>query len=225
MAAHGHLVAAGRLTINVNRYCLLLILPVCILFGVFGHDILSLWINPGVAANTMPILLPLLIGAGVIASQFNSSSVLYGLAGHRRYARGFAVEAVVGVAAMLLIGPRLGTVGLAWVVMIVGSLNRGLFTSWLVCQRLNLSWRDFLVSIYVRPLIAGGLALGAAWLIRSRLAAEIGVIELLTIAAMVMALYGVLCWAMCIPREHRAIFYREIRRMRPQMNADKRRYN
>lgn len=213
LAARGDLPGAARLTLYANRYCLLLILPLCILLGVFGRDMLALWIGADRAAKTMPLLLPLLLGAGVIASQFNSSAVLYGVAGHQRFAKWFAAEAAIGVFAMVAVAPRFGAVGVAWVVGMLGSLNRGALTSWLVCHRLNISWRGFVASIYGRPLAVGAAVFGLAWLIRMETGNGRSSIVLLAIVALIVPVYAVLCLALCVPQEHRAILLRHLRKM------------
>lgn len=214
LAAKGDLEGAGRLTLNANRYCLLLILPLCIVFAVFGRDLLTLWIDADRAAKTMPLLLPLLLGAGVIASQFNSSAVLYGMAGHQGYAKAFAAEAVIGVLAMVAVAPRFGAVGVAWVMGILGSLNRGVLTSWLVCRRLKLSWPAFLASLYGRPLTAGAAVFGLAWLLRSETGEGRGLLLLLAMLALIGLVYGVLTLTWCIPATHRTLLFERLRKLR-----------
>ena len=219
LAAKQDLPGAGRLTLYANRYCLLLILPLCVVLGVFGRDMLTLWIGPDRAAKTMPLLLPLLLGAGVIASQFNSGAVLYGVAGHQGLAKGFAAEAVIGVLAMVAVAPRFGAVGVAWVVGIVGSLNRGVLTSWLVCRRLNISWRQFVTSIYGRPLAVGAAVFALAWMIRMETGDGRSLILLLAIAALIVLVYAALCLTWCVPQEHRAILFHHFRKFRERLRG------
>ena len=219
LAAKGDLPGAGRLTLYANRYCLLLILPLCIVLGVFGRDMLTLWIGADRAAKTMPLLLPLLLGAAVVASQFNSGAVLYGVAGHQGFAKGFAAEAVIGVLAMVAVAPRFGAVGVAWVVGIAGILNRGVLTSWLVCRRLNVSWRQFVTSIYGRPLAVGAGVLGLAWLIRIETGDRRSVILLLAIAALIVLVYAALGLALCVPAEHRTTMLQHLRKIRERFQG------
>ena len=219
LAARGDLPGAARLTLYVNRYCLLLILPLCILLGVFGLDLLTLWIGADRAAKTMPLLPPLMLGVGVIASQFNSSAVLYGVAGHQRFAKWFAAEAAISVLAMVAVAPRFGAVGVAWVAGIAGSLNRGVLTSWLVCRRLNVSWLQFLASIYSRPLALGAAVFGLAWLIRMGTGNGRSLILLAAILALIVLVYAVLCLALCVPLEHRAVMLRHLRKIRERFRG------
>ena len=214
LAAKDDLTGVGQLTLYANRYCLLLILPLCILLGVFGQDMLSLWIGADRAAKTMPVMIPLLIGGAVIASQFNSGAMLFGVAGHQDYAKSFVAEAVIGVLGMLAVAPHFGAVGITWVVCAVGSLNRGLLTSWLVCRRLNASWRQFIASIYSRPITVGVAIFALAWLIRMETPGHRGVLLLLAISALIVLLYAALCLAWCVPEEHRAIIFEQVRKIR-----------
>ena len=221
LAAKGDLAGAGNLTLHANRYCLLLVLPLCILLGVYGRDMLTLWIGADRAASTMPLLLPLLLGAGVIASQFNSGAVLYGVAGHQGYAKGFVAEAIIGVLAMIAVAPRFGAIGVAWVVAIVGTLNRGLLTSWLVCRRLGISWRRFIASIYGRPLAVGAAVFGLAWLIRLETVGSRGLVRLAEIVTVIVVVYACLSLALCVPEEHRAIIFQQARRVLAKLRGSR----
>jgi O-antigen/teichoic acid export membrane protein len=214
LAAKNDMNGLGQLTLYANRYCLLLILPLCILLGVFGRDMLSLWIGADRAEKTMPLTVPLMVGGAVVASQFNSVAILFGVAGHQGYAKVFAAEAVIGVLAMLAVAPHFGAVGITWVVCVAGSLNRGLLTSWLVCRRLNVVWRQFVVSIYVRPLAVGAAVFALAWLIRLETADDRGLLLLIAISALIVLVYAGLCLTWCIPDEHRAIIFRQLRKIR-----------
>lgn len=219
LAAKDDLAGAGLLTLYANRYCLLLILPLCILLGVFGQDMLSLWIGADRAVRTMPLMIPLMLGAAVVASQFNSSATLFGVAGHQGFAKGFAAEAVIGVLAMVAVAPHWGAVGIVWVVAIVGSLNRGVLTSWLVCRRLNIAWSHFMASIYLRPLAVGAAVFALAWLIRAETGDHRGVILLLAITALIVLIYAALCFGFCIPEEHRAIIFQQLRKFRERFRG------
>ena len=214
LSAKNDMNGLGQLTLYANRYCLLLILPFCILLGVFGRDMLSLWIGADRAAKTMPLMVPLMVGGAVVASQFNSVAMLFGVAGHQRYAKGFAAEAVIAVLAMLAVAPHFGAVGITWVVCATGSLNRGLLTSWLVCRHLRISWRQFVASIYDRPLAVGAVVFALAWLIRMETPGHRGLLLLIAISALIVLLYAALCLAWCIPEEHRAIIFEQVRKVR-----------
>jgi O-antigen/teichoic acid export membrane protein len=219
LAAKGELAGAGQLTLYANRYCLLVILPLCIMFAVFGRDMLTLWIGVDRAVRTMPLLVPILLGSAVVASQFNSSAVLFGVAGHQGYAKGFAAEAVIGVVAMVAVAPHFGAAGIAWVVAITGTLNRGLLTSWLVCRRLGISWGHFMASIYVRPLAVGAAVFALAWLIRAETGDHRRLILLLAIGALIVVVYAALCLALCVPEEHRAIIFQQLSKLRERFRG------
>src|SRR5215475_8583192 len=98
-----------------NRYSLTLFMPFACFLLVYGHILIDKWLGPVMANQSAPLLpIFLLCYALVLAAQFNSSSLLFGVGRHGGYARALVVEAIVYVAALYLVVPRFGIVGAAW---------------------------------------------------------------------------------------------------------------
>lgn len=210
LIARGERESIAAMTTTANRYCFMIFMPVALVVGFFGRSILTLWIRrAAVAAHTSPLLIPMVIASGVMASQFNSSAVLYGMAKHAKYARGVAVEAVLSVFLMFLIVPHYGAVGAVWVAAALMAADRGVYTSLLLCRALEISWWRFVYSIYAMP-IAAALP-SALFLLMVRMYAggdNAGFVMLTLSAGTALLLYAVLCLLLCVPPEHRAMLFR-----------------
>ena len=82
----------------------------------YGPQLLGRWLGPLWAVSSAPLLPAFIFGTALgVAAQFNSSSILYGMAKHGPFARGMLAEAVAGVMLLLWVLPRYGLLGAAWV--------------------------------------------------------------------------------------------------------------
>ena len=136
-----------------------------ICWGSTADQFFRLWIGPAGAAQAAPLLPILLIGyVFAVVAQFSSSMLLLGLGKHQRYAKGLFAEAVVVVAALWLVIPRWGILGVAWICSILMVLNRGLFAPWLVSRTLSFGFGHYMGTIYVRPLAAAAPVIALAYL-------------------------------------------------------------
>src|SRR5262249_37956037 len=98
-----------------NRYSLTLFMPLACYLLVYGTLLIDRWLGKLMADRSGPLLpVFLLCYALVLAAQFNSSSLLFGVGRHGGYARGLMVEAVVYVLALYWAVPRFGILGAAW---------------------------------------------------------------------------------------------------------------
>jgi O-antigen/teichoic acid export membrane protein len=157
LIARGDKKAIARLAMLANRYCLALFLPLALFLGIFGHQLLRVWINPTFAAHSGPLLPVLGAGAVIaIAAQFNSTSILYGLAGHHVLARTLFSEAILSVAGLSYVVPRYGILGAASVVASLMIISRGILVPYLASRQLAVSFRKYLRGIYGAPLLIAG---------------------------------------------------------------------
>jgi O-antigen/teichoic acid export membrane protein len=166
LTAHGNLEAISRMAVLINRYCLMLFLPLAIYLSIFGRQLLQVWINPAFAAHSAP-LIPVL-GAGMVialAAQYNSMSILYGLAAHGALARSVFVEAVLTVCGLWYVIPRYGIFGAACVVSGLMILSRGIYVPLAVSRCVHLSFGNFMGGIYARPLMIAAPISLATWMV------------------------------------------------------------
>ena len=169
LTARGDMKAIARLAVVANRYCLALFLPLALFLGLFGRQLLRVWINPTFAAHSGPLLPVLGAGAVIaIAAQFNSTSILYGLARHHALARTLFCEAVLSVACLWYTVPRYGILGAAGVVASLMIVSRGMLVPYFVSRQLSVSFWKYLWGIYgASLLIAAPLAVGIGLLNRA----------------------------------------------------------
>ena len=166
LIAHGDTGTITRMAVLVNRYCLMLFLPLALYLSIFGRQLLEVWINPSFALNSAPLLPVLGVGIVIaIAAQYNSSAILYGLAKHNALARAVLVEAILSVAGLWYVVPRYGIFAAACVVSGLMIVSRGLYVPHALSRYLGLGTGAYLWRIYSRPLAIAIPAGLLAWLL------------------------------------------------------------
>jgi O-antigen/teichoic acid export membrane protein len=189
-----------------NRYCLAMFMPLAILLGIYGGQFFRLWIGAAGAAQAAPLLPILLIGYVLaVVAQFSSSMLLLGLGKHQRYAKGLFAEAVIVVAALWVVIPRWGIIGVAWVCSILMILNRGLLAPWLVSRTLSLGFGHYMGTIYVRPFLAAAPVIAIAYLAHATVLPGSNWLQIFAAGALSASLYYALAYLICLDREHRAL--------------------
>ena len=190
-----------------NRYSLTLFLPLACFLLVYGHSVIELWMGASMANHAGPLLpIFLLSYTLVLAAQFNSSSLLFGLGKHGGDARGLVVEAIAFVAALSYVVPRYGIWGAAWVSAILMIAVRGIYTPWLVSQALECSFFRYMAGIYVRPLLAAVPTAALAFGLKSTLLPGRSWPELIAAGALTAGFYLLLALFACVAPHHRDLF-------------------
>lgn len=198
----------ARLATYLNRYSFALFLPFAVFLLLYGRNLIPVWVGPAFALQAAPLLLPfILLTAFSVAGQFNSVGILFGMAKHDTYAKALIAEAVVTLIVMSLILPRYGILGAAWVACASGILNRGVFTSYLLCRNLDLHWLTFLRSIYVLPLLIGLPTVALGYLLRLYGVTGRNWIELLAVLALLSVQYYVTFLWIGVEKEHRLMIW------------------
>ena len=166
LAAYGDMKSIARMAILINRYCLMLFLPLCLYLAIFGRQLLTVWLNPAFGANSAS-LLPVL-GAGVVvavAAQYNSSAILFGLAKHAVLARAVLVEAILSVAGLWYAIPRYGIFSAACIAAALMIVSRGIVVPYAVSRYLEVDYRTYLWGIYGKALMIGTPIAIVTWLV------------------------------------------------------------
>ena len=199
------------LGIYTNRYSLTLFMVPAVFLLVYGYPLLLRWVGPVMANNSGPLLpIFLLAYSLVLAAQYNSSSLLYGVGRHGGYARGLVVEAVVYIAALAFVVPRYGILGAAWATAVMMILVRGIYTPWLVAQALDYPWLRYMAGIYARPLGAAIPAVAAAWALRSTVMPGRSIPELIAAGCITSAIYVAVAFFACVEQHHREMILSRI---------------
>jgi O-antigen/teichoic acid export membrane protein len=200
-----------RLGVYSNRYSLTLFMPLVVLLVVYGRELILRWVGPVFATYSAPLLPIFLVSTSlVLAGQFNSSSLLYGINRHGASARGVIVEAVLNVIGMVLVIPRYGIMGAAVVASGLMLLVRGLYTPLVVSRSLNFSFFEYMRRIYIRPILTGIPIASIAWALKMRLLPGRSWFDLFAGAALIGLGYSALALFTCIEREHRSLLLSRI---------------
>jgi O-antigen/teichoic acid export membrane protein len=203
-----------RLGVYTNRYCFAMFMPAVIFLMLYADEALRLWMNATFAVQGAPvlrILAPTI--ALVMAGQFNSSSILFGLNRHRPYARVMLAEAVISVALLWLVVPTHGILGAAVVTSSLMLVSRGMITPWIVCRGLGVPLVSYMRSIYLAPLLTAAPVLAVAWFLKLHGLPGRNWRELVTAAALVSVLYLAGALMTTFEPEHRLLLWTWVRRL------------
>lgn len=199
--------AQVSLGIYSNRYSLTLFLSLACYLLLYGRSIIDLWMGRVMAEKAGPLLPVFLLSYSlVLAAQFSSSSILFGVGEHGGYARALVTEAIVYVAALAVVIPRYGIWGAAWTQAILMIAVRGVYTPWLVSRALECSFFDYMSGIYIRPLLTAVPALALAWGLQLTILPGHSWPELIAAAALTAGCYLSVAMFVCIAPHHRALF-------------------
>jgi O-antigen/teichoic acid export membrane protein len=195
------------LGVYANRYSLTLFMPLAVFMLVYGRPLLMRWVhNATMVANSAPLLPVFLLSYSlVLAAQFSSSSLLYGVGRHGGYARGLVVEAVLYVGSLMWVVPRYGILGAAWVSAVLMIAVRGIYTPWLVSRALDYSFLTYMRRIYVGPLVAGVPAAALAWGLKSSWLPGSTWAQLVVAGCLTSLAYGALALFICVAPWHRSM--------------------
>ncbi|HSP69234.1 MAG TPA: oligosaccharide flippase family protein [Bryobacteraceae bacterium] len=208
MLALGRNQQIARLATYLNRYCFALFLPFGIFLLLYGGDLIPMWVGPAFGRRAAPLLLPfVLLTAFSVAGQFNSVGILFGMAKHSIYSRALIAESLLSLAVIAVVLPRYGILGAAWTACTAGILNRGLFTSYLLCRNLDLGWLTFMRSIYVLPLLMGVPTAALGYLMRVYGVTGRNWFELLAVLALLSLQYYSTYLFAGVEKEHRLMIW------------------
>ena len=172
LCAKGDGAAIARMAVLVNRYSLLLMLPIGAYLSIFGRQLLTVWLNPSFASHGAPLIPILATGIVIaIAAGYNSTSILYGLGVHSSLARAVFVEAIASLAGLIYVIPRYGLVGAASVVAGLMILSRGIAVPWAVSRHIGMRFTNYMWGIYRWPLTVATPVVGLTWLVNHALGA------------------------------------------------------
>lgn len=218
LVAHGRREELIRLGVQSNRYSLAIFMPAAIFFGVYARPILSLWTEQDFASFSAPLLPVFVIGVLFSdAIQFNSSSMLYGLARHQIYSALRMVEGVLSTACIYYFarhGDLWNGAAASACLMIV---NRGLVTPVLLCRELQYSPLRYLTEIVKRPLAAGLAVTAVMWVSRVTWLPGRTLVEVGVAGALSTMLFGAIAGRFCVLPEHHARLVELVRRKVPTL--------
>jgi Polysaccharide biosynthesis C-terminal domain len=148
------------------------------------------------------------------ASQFNSISILisilFGMGRHQTYSRALLTEAILSIIGMVLVLPRFGLLGAAWVSNGLMALNRGILACILLCKELGVSAWRYALRIYVAPCAIGALSFVVLlWLKKHGLPGR-NWREIIEAGVLMMVPYALATYFFCLSAGHRAMVQRRV---------------
>jgi O-antigen/teichoic acid export membrane protein len=204
LAASGDRRGLIELAVHSNRYGLMVFMPATIFLWLFGEQVFRVWLTPQVAAISAPLLPVFLVGVVFAdASQFNSSSMLYGLASHRVFGFLLLAEGIVSSALVYYFA----SIGSLWHAALAASalmiINRGLVTPYLLCRHLDYSVVRYLAEVSARPLAAGLLAGAVMWGLKTAGLPVTSLVQVGVAGLLTTGVFTLIAGRLCVLAEHR----------------------
>jgi O-antigen/teichoic acid export membrane protein len=192
-----------KLGVQANRYSLVTFVPVAVCLGAYGDALLRVWLTPSYAVMSAPLLPVFLIGALLAdASQFSSSSILFGMGRHQRLSWLWFIEGIVSVA-LVYSGAAAGSLlAAATASTAVTILSRGVIAPLILCRELDYSVRPYFVAIASRPLLVGTVVGVATVALRLWILPGRNFLEIAAGSALSCGLYFVLAGRYCVFPQH-----------------------
>lgn len=202
-----------RLGVFTNRYSLCLFLPLPIFLLPYRFELYSVWIRTDFARESAYLLPVLLLGYTAVSGQFNSVSILFGIGKHSTYSYCLLAEALVAIAGLIVVLPRHGLLGAAWVIAVLMLLNRALNVLLLVSRELRMNPFGYAARIYAAPLaVALAASLTGFWLKQAVIPGRTWP-ELAAAAGVVLGIYAGLAFRFCVAPHHRALLVTKARQI------------
>lgn len=174
-----------------------------------GPPFIELWLGTGFeAANA--VLFVLGVGCLVESTLFGNSSYLGGTGRQGMQSFFACIEGAGGLSLSILLGWKMGLVGVALGYTVFVVLIRGLVCTWYICRLLSIGQMAF----YARTLMRPWLMLGAIALIGSMVKATThatGWPSWLVLVFLVTSLYSFLTWVFVLDRQEKKFIFDTVR--------------
>jgi O-antigen/teichoic acid export membrane protein len=157
MDAQQDLAGLRNLMVVGTRTALLVSLPLCVGYILLGKPFIALWMGPAYASSAV-FLTVLAIAQFVSMPQYVPALILAGMARHRALAYLSLVEGVANVALSVILVQRYGLIGVAWATVIPNLVFSAVTVPWYTIRILNLSWREYIVRAWLRPVLCAAIA-------------------------------------------------------------------
>jgi O-antigen/teichoic acid export membrane protein len=209
----------ARLFQKTTRYSSMLASGIILQVLVAGPAFIHLWMPEGFAFETASSVL-IVLGIGCwVESTLAGNNLFLGGTGRQGIQAVFAgVECVGGIGLSILLGWRMGLVGVAWGYTTGVILIRGLVCTWYVCRLLKINLVDYYVQTCLRPCVT----LAATGIVAYLLEIPGNVSGWLAWLILVFALaivYGVATYLFIMSGPERQAVLERVRRVLPHAQA------
>lgn len=136
-----------------NRFCALIIFPICVSLIVLGKSVIEVWVGARYVPVSYPVLLILLLSTSTMLAQAASPRVLFGMSKHRTWALATLLEGLANLALSIALVRPYGIIGDALGTAVPLVVTTTCFLPWHVCRRLQIRMTTYLREAYSLPLL------------------------------------------------------------------------
>jgi O-antigen/teichoic acid export membrane protein len=136
-----------------NRFCALIIFPICAVLVVLGRSVIETWVGVRYVEKSYPVLLILLLSTSLMLAQAASPRVLFGMSKHRTWAIATLVEGIANIALSIALVRPFGIIGDAIGTAAPLAVTTICFLPWHLCRQLQIRIGTYLREAYLLPLI------------------------------------------------------------------------
>jgi len=149
--ATGNIEELRRIFIVGNRFCAIVMFPICCVLIILGKSVIEVWVGRKYVAYSYPVLVIMILCTTVMWSQGASSRILMGMGRHGTLAIATLIEGITNVVLSVLLVRPYGIVGDALGTAIPMVCSMLFFLPGHLCRRLGLRIQTYLRQSYALP--------------------------------------------------------------------------
>ena len=185
-----------------SRALLLMCLTIAGVFFVFGRQLYDLWIGPGYADSSYPVLCILAVAFVVRSPMSAARSILKGTTEIQFVAKLAAADAIATLCLAVLLVNTTGVMGAAWAVLAVQVISSGIILPWYTFRLLDIHpWKWAQESLL--PAVAGTAPTALVAVLLSRMMAPESMLHLVLEVAMAGVVAAMSGYFMCFDPQMR----------------------
>jgi O-antigen/teichoic acid export membrane protein len=136
-----------------NRFCALIIFPICAVLVILGKSVIEAWVGVRYVETSYPVLLILLLSTSLMLAQAASPRVLFGMSRHRTWAIVTLIEGLANIVLSIALVRPYGIIGDAVGTAAPLAITTVCFLPWHLCRQLQIRIGTYLREAYFLPLI------------------------------------------------------------------------
>ncbi len=143
-----------RILLKATDYATVIVLPIAVTFMLRGSSFIGLWMGVEYGALSGRVLWILSLALIFAAGNQAAASTMLGISKHKALVPVVLCEAVTNLALSIVLVRRMGIIGVAWGTTLPNLAVSFLFWPWYIRRAMGIPIRSFLLSTWIRPLIA-----------------------------------------------------------------------
>lgn len=164
--AIGDRVRLRKIFLAGNRFCALVIFPMCVTLIILGKSVIEVWVGKKYIATSYPVLVILILPCTLLWGQAASTRLLLGIGKHRTWAVVTLIEGILNLILSFILVRPYGIIGDAFgtAIPMIGSMV--LFMPRHICRELDIRLGIYLRESYLLPLLLCVPLALALWLMQ-----------------------------------------------------------